>query len=189
MPPASWPCIVKRAEETSHAAPLLEGLSQAVAGYMSRGNESGDKRERKGSISHAQQGNRKSCRLTCLRSLQGELRPTRARQAFVSAARAAHLKVLPDDERRLRSRAASPRRKVVVRRRALEAGRSTSDHFPLPGQAEAFSFPGFLLSSTGHGSRRHGCSEFGSECILLGEVLEVFRRTTNDRSGLHDLRG
>ncbi|WP_409201837.1 DUF982 domain-containing protein [Rhizobium sp. NZLR8] len=59
-------------------------------------------------MSHAQQGNRKSCRLTCLRSLQGELRPTRARQAFVSAARAAHLKVLPDDERRLRSRAASP---------------------------------------------------------------------------------
>ncbi|WP_245275424.1 hypothetical protein [Rhizobium leguminosarum] len=36
------------------------------------------------------------------------MRPTRARQAFVSAARAAHLKVLPDDERRLRSRAASP---------------------------------------------------------------------------------
>ncbi|WP_420493450.1 DUF982 domain-containing protein [Rhizobium leguminosarum] len=71
---------------------------------------------------HAQQENRKSCRLTCLRSLQGELRPTRARQAFVSAARAAHLKVLPDDERRRRSRAASSRRKVAVQRRELEAG-------------------------------------------------------------------
>ncbi|MGO6853072.1 DUF982 domain-containing protein [Rhizobium beringeri] len=40
-------------------------------------------------------------RASCLRSLQGELQPTRARQAFVSAARAAHLKVLPDDEQRL----------------------------------------------------------------------------------------
>ncbi|MGR9132405.1 DUF982 domain-containing protein (plasmid) [Rhizobium leguminosarum] len=59
---------------------------------------------------------------SCMRSLQGELQPTRARQVFVSAARAAHLKVLPDDEQRLRSRAASPRRKIVVRRRELEAG-------------------------------------------------------------------
>ncbi|RXT20577.1 hypothetical protein B5P46_24520 [Rhizobium leguminosarum] len=59
---------------------------------------------------------------SCLRSLQGELQPTGARQAFVSAARAAHLKVLPDDEQRLRSRSASPRREVVVRRRELEAG-------------------------------------------------------------------
>ncbi|NEI38964.1 DUF982 domain-containing protein [Rhizobium leguminosarum] len=59
---------------------------------------------------------------SCLRSLQGELQPTSATQAFVSAARAAHLKVLPDDEQRLRSRAASLRRKVVVRRRELEAG-------------------------------------------------------------------
>ncbi|MFW8643305.1 DUF982 domain-containing protein [Rhizobium beringeri] len=61
-------------------------------------------------------------RASCLRSLQGELQPTRARQAFVSAARAAHLKVLPDDEQRLRSRAESSRRKVVVRRRELVAG-------------------------------------------------------------------
>ncbi|WP_168256570.1 DUF982 domain-containing protein [Rhizobium laguerreae] len=59
---------------------------------------------------------------SCLRSLQGELQPTSARQAFVSAARTAHLKVLPDDEQRLRRRATSLHRKVVVRRRELEAG-------------------------------------------------------------------